>query len=240
MGAHSFSYHATGGENDGEKLFNALSEEDARSYGDDPYTGDIGQKHGFELATRRILLPTEVDDYVHENTDRNGKWDGTALAVRVAKVTGQPKTKVVKVRAASKDEAIQKARAKAKSGKRPVTVKVVKAKATGSVHSTKVKRAKLPSAKPRIRWSCGGSKTYATAIEAARAAEASLKRKVAEDRLYNTTSYTVVPVVESDGGAYKVTIGRNDKVASWEVELETRVVAPDKVGGWVFFGMCAS
>lgn len=252
MGASTFVVRLEGSEKDGKRLFRDAAQQDRSEYGQGAYSGSIGQKRGFEVLNRQPLLPDEVRDFVDANIDRSDKWDETACAATVAAVTGKPRRRSFTVKAKDKAEAVAKAKARVRT-KTPQSIKVVAAKATSSTHSNKVRRKKH-GGKAKIKWSWGDGRThYDTPAEAAKAAEAYLTgraKRIDGSRVltyFGNGSCGVFPVAVLEGNdgtkardgrglAYTVSIGRDDRTATWEVELELRTVNPGKVGGWVFFG----
>ena len=257
MGARTFCYEAKGTEKDGSRLFRALSEENAREYGDDPYTGDIGQKGSFSQVNTKPLLPGEVQDFIERNQNRCEKWDNTALAATVAAVTGKPRQRTISIKAKSEAEAREKAIARVqRDTKRPQQIRVLGVIGSGSPNSGKITRKKHTSAKPKIKWTFQRhhrGNLFDTALDAAKAAEVYLKEHLNDQYGYTTDKpigVYPVAVLESDtrasadvngtvGAAYSVSIAKNDKATTFAVTLEMCVVNPDKVGGWVFFGWAA-
>lgn len=255
MGASTFVVRLEGSEKDGNRLFRDAAQQDRSEYGQGAYSGSIGQKRGFEVLNRQPLLPDEVRDFVDANIDRSDKWDETACAATVAAVTGKPRRRSFTVKAKDKAEAVAKAKARVRT-KTPQSIKVVAAKATSSTHSNKVRRKKH-GGKAKIKWAFsdrGG--LYDTPLEAAKAAEAYLVKAAHQaaanearfGHAYPVEGLSIYPVAVLEGNdgtttpyrkkpvAYSVSIGRDDRAATWEVELELRTVNPGKVGGWVFFG----
>lgn len=253
MGASTFVVERKGKLTEGERLFREAAEDDRHECGQGPYNGSIGQKSGFRVLNTNPLHPDEVQGYVDRNIDKSDKWDSTALALTIAAVTGKPRRRTFTVKAKSKAEAIEKAKARIKA-KTPQHFKVIEAKATSTTHSNKVRRKKH-GGKPKVQWAfTDRGQRYDTALEAAKAAEAYLlsRAKRVDSNEWSHmggdeafTVYPVVVLVGNDGTttrynkkpvAYTVAIGRNDQSATWEVELELREINPNEVGGWVFFG----
>lgn len=257
MGAHTFENTVMNP--DAKAAFDYAHSEAKYQNGHGGYSGTIAEKPGYRILSRTPLAGDELADFIEKRTGDNDKW-GPAFAVPLAKVTkGKTTTKTVTVRAKSKEEARELAATKIrKSRKGDVRVGITGAKRAGSTHSNKVRRKKH-GGKPKIKWSWSlDGDLYDTAIEAAKAAEAYLtelvKRADREKWGYlGTESYTVFPVavlVGNDGTvtknskrpvAYTVTIGRNDKTATWEVTAEVQSIKVERtIAGWVFFGYASS
>jgi hypothetical protein len=244
MGACDF--YESSRETDPKKAFRSLVDNAQYEYGSGGYSGTIAEKSDFTILTRTPQSPEELNA-LHAKYADGDKW-GPAYAAPFAAVESG-KEKVVKVRAKNQTEAEQKLREKFK-GK---SFKVKEIKAITSPHTNKIRRKKH-GGKPKIKWAWSSNgKTYDKPLDAARAAEEYLKERAGKGDAgwVIDTAYTVFPVavlIDNDGTvtkhsktpvAYTVTLGRNDKVVTWEATVVMRKVSK-KIAGWSFWGWASS
>jgi hypothetical protein len=216
------------------------------------YTGTIAEKTGYTVLTRTPLGPAELDALVQKH-DNNDKW-GPCYAAPVAEAT-LGKEKVVTVRAKSATEA----RTVAEKRLKGQDFKVKEVKALGVAHTNKMRRTKH-GGKPKIKWAFNGGRDtlYDKPLDAVKAAEAHLawrSQKVDSGEWshwgLDSSTYLVYPVavlIDNDGpktqngtgASYTVSIGRDDKAASWEVTVVLRKVDTAKCVGWAFWGWASS
>lgn len=249
MGACDF--YESSRETDPKKAFRSLVDHAQYEYGSGGYSGTIAEKSDFTILTHAPQSPEELNA-LHAQYADGDKW-GPAYAAPFAAVE-DGKERTIKVRAKSEGEArkLVKEKLKGKSFK----IKEMKA-VTGGLHSNKVRRKKH-GGKAKIKWAFNGpSKLYDTPLDAAKAAEAELaaRAKKVDSGEWSSfglsdTTYSVYPVavlIENDGTkmqsgtgvSYTVSIGRNDKTASWEVTVVMRKVSK-KIAGWSFWGWASS
>jgi hypothetical protein len=90
MGAHEFAIKRTGSESKIPKIFNELVSEDRFQFGDDAYTGDIGQKYGYEtvnlpkgrLINKAYKMLANIG-WLRQEAEYGGKRDETRYAKAV-------------------------------------------------------------------------------------------------------------------------------------------------------------
>ncbi len=256
MGA--FSFENTVMNPDVRKAFDHAHSEAQYQRGHGGYSGTIAEKPGYHILSRTPLAGDELADFIQKRTGDNDKW-GPAFAVPLANVTkGKTTTKTVTVRAKSESEAREAAAAKIrKSRKGDVRVGITKITRTGSSHSNKMRRKKH-GGKVKVQWAWSDRQPlHDTPLDAAKAAEeylaTSARNLDAKGIEVHYTEYRVFPVVTLVGNdgttrsynkepvAYTVTIGRNDKTATWEVTAEVQPIKVERtIAGWVFFGYASS
>ena len=229
---------------DVNKAFQSITENARYEHGAGGYSGTIAEKSDFTILTHTPQSPEELQA-LQEQYDDGDKW-GPAYAAPYAE-SSLGKERTVKVRAKSHAEAEEKLREKLK-GK---SFKLKEMKPLTLPHTNKIRRKKH-GGKPKVKWAWSSSRpNHDTPLEAARAAEAYLAERAGPDGYLIDEAFTVYPVavlLGNDGAmtkhgstpvAYTVTLGRNDKVVTWEATITVRKVS-DKVAGWAFWGWASS
>jgi hypothetical protein len=72
-GAMDFMNYSQG--TNARQAFRDIQEEMDAEYGQDAYSGHIGLKSDFTMATREVMSSTHAEDYAKRNIERYGKWD---------------------------------------------------------------------------------------------------------------------------------------------------------------------
>lgn len=247
-------YHETSRDTDAERAFRTLQEEDAYENGNGAYNGGIQQAYGFTIVTRTPQTAQESEALYNQHAHTVEKR-GSAVAWPNAKVTlGKEKSRTLTVRAKNEQEARQAACDKIKKGRKgDVRIRIQRVRLKTNPHSNKLSKKRLLKTTPKVRYECG-NKLFKTVADALKHAQ-----KVAKQRIQSakTERWATVPsevpvrpvlvVVENgiekllNGSVAQVTIGRNDKAATWEVEVTVASRKVErKVAGWTFVGCAGS
>ena len=250
MGAYDFTNCVE--VTDVQKAFDAAHSAAQHEHGHGGYTGSLAEKHGYRVLSRTPLeRGEELSAFINIHLEDNDKW-GPAFAVPLAKSTiGKPMTKKITLRAKSEEDARRLAVAKVKkSRKGEVHVQIQGVEQTGSTNSLKVTKKRLLTKVPKVRFRACNT-LFKTLPEAMKVAEAAAKAAVASGEDLYRYGYDVTPVLVADADDTKaighgalvgrVSIGRNDQLASFEVTVEIKAVKVERtIQGWCFFGYASS
>jgi hypothetical protein len=245
MGACDFTNYVEN--TDVSKAFDIAHENAQHEHGHGGYSGSIAEKDGYTVLSREPLAGEELQAFINAHMQDNDKW-GPAFAVPMAKTTkGATTTKTVTLRAKSEDGvrrlAIEKVK---KSRKGQVKVRVLKTEKKGSTNSLKITKKRLLKKTPKVRFRACNT-LFKTLPEAMKEAEKAAKEAVAAGKDLYRYDYDVTPVLVADAddtkpighgaSAGRVSIGRDDQLASFKVTLEVTPVKVERtISGWCFFG----
>lgn len=245
MGAHSFEQRWAG--EDPQRGFDALCEEDRCSFGHDPYTGDIGQKSGFKVLSRKPVSEEEARRLAAAFTDKADKWDEVCGAIPLARRSDKVTVRTPTVRARSQEDAKTILRNKYGDD----LSRIVSLEPRTSIHSGKI-TAVRHAVKPRIVWTVNGQGAHpnktAAAKEARRQAKAFVVKVRAGGAGYRSDGeFFVTPQIAFDEkqgeparSALTIRVGLFDKTATWSAKVELRKADPTTPGTWLFVGLAAS
>ena len=245
MGACDFTNYVE--VTDVKKAFDLATDNARHEHGHGGYSGSIAEKGGYTVLSRQPIIGEELQEFISAHIQDNDKW-GPAFAVAMAKSTnGATVTKTVILRAKSESDvrrlAIEKVK---KSRKGPVRVRVMGIDQKGSTSSHKITKKRLLTKVPKVRFRACNT-LFKTLPEAMKVAEAAAKEVVAAGKDLYRYDYDVTPVLVADtddtkaighgAPAGRVSIGRDDQLASFEVTLKVTPIKVERtIAGWCFFG----